>query len=155
MFFKKKHQQPPASAPKSTNAASVHRTEAQREKSIRDIESALSKPKSTEHKSALLFAAGYAYEAGEFGAAKDIEKAKSYYREAENLGSIEAKCARGKLLMMSDDDLCAPLGVAMVCECYRNGYVPAAEIMQTLLDLNVFPDCQTIEEIVKLTEITL
>ena len=121
---------------------------------IQKIEEALLKPQKQEDRISLLVAAAYAYENGEFGASKDLKKAAAYYQKGDELGDLSCRCNYGRMLIMNQegDDMTFSMGVVKVCACYQQGYAPAAEILQTLLDMQIFPNCHTIEDLISLIE---
>lgn len=120
-----------------------------KEPDIALIEQALQKPHSNDDRICLLKVAGDAYAQGLFKAEKDEKKAASYYKEAADLGSLECQCEYGRMLITNEDgdDMLFSVGVMKVCDCYKKGYTPAKEVLQTLLELDVFPNCKTVDDI--------
>lgn len=144
MFFKKKKQ----------NAVQpVIQTEPKSR--IQKIEEALSKPQKNEDRISLLNATAFAYENGEFGAVQDFKRAAAYYRQGGELGDLGCECNYGRLLIADEesDDMQFSIGIVKVCDCYKKGYAPAKDILQNILDAQIFPNCQTIEDILGLCEI--
>lgn len=144
MFFKKKRKQ--------TETQPV--IQADSKSKIQKIEEALSKPQKNEDRISLLNAAAFAYENGEFGATQNLKKAAEYYQKGDEMGDLGCRCNYGRLLIMNQegDDMLFSIGIVKVCDCYKQGHVPAKDILQLILDAQLFPNCQTIEDLISLAE---
>lgn len=127
---------------------------------IEAVENALLKDHKVEDRITLLKVAGDAYATGDIGAPKDAQKAIANYREAADLGSIECKHQMGVIYINTyceepgeDAEFNFSLGVMYVCESYKQGYVPAGDTLQYLLDNKVFPNCHSIKDILDLSTV--
>lgn len=151
-------QQSQASLSNNTDS-NVHK---KKELTIEAVENALLKNHKTEDRITLLKVAGDAYASGDIGAPKDSKRAIEKYKEAMELGSVECEHAIGVTYIYEyceandeDADFYFSLGIAHVCWSYKKGYAPARDTLQFILDKGTFPNCRTIEDILKLSELNI
>ena len=85
-----------------------------------------------------------------------IEKALSYYYEASELGSNECLYEHGKGLSVFyrpfDNDKFVT-GVIELCQSYVRGCEKARDTLQQLVDDQVFKNCNSVEDILKLCQV--
>ena len=131
-----------------------------KELTIEAVENALLKDHKVEDRITLLKVAGDAYASGDIGAPKDAQKAIAKYREAADLGSAECKHQMGVTYIYEywgepgdDAEFNFSLGVMYVCQSYKDGYVPAGDTLQFLLDKRVFPSCNSIQDLLNLSTV--
>lgn len=131
-----------------------------KELTIMAVENAILKTEKAEDKIKLLKVAGDAYASGNFGAPQDYKKAIEKYKAATDLGSAECQHSLGTTYVMEafdaegeDADLLFSLGLTHVCWSYKKGYTPAKDTLQYFIDKGVFPNCNTVEDLLALSEI--
>ncbi len=127
---------------------------------IEAVENALLKSQKPEDRILLLKVAGDAYASGDIGALKDSKKAIEKYKEAADLGSAECEHAMGVTYIYEywglpgdDAEFNFSLGVMYVCQSYKKGYVPAGDTLQYLIDNGVFPNCNSIQDLLDLSTV--
>lgn len=119
---------------------------------ISDLERAIELQPDPEKRAAMCLAAGDAYERGTHGADVDVEKACDFYGIGADLGNIQCLYRRGMLLITTfwgENKELFSSGVYDVANCYSQGYEPARETLQKLLDSDLFPKIKSVDALIK------
>lgn len=125
---------------------------------IKDVEASLGKPHPTDERIMMLKAIGFAYQEGIRGAVIDLDKSYDYYNQAAELGDAEALCKAGEVLTIKYagvDEMHFALGVLKICQSLNNGYQPARNTLQFIVDEKIFDDCNTVEDLFVMMEMPM